>query len=145
MMFASFHSNGTTPSSNAKLNTVASGVLICSTISSSNLGGIRSALLLWYISLLKSDTMLSDNVRPEFTECPVVVRVTVGRFPSNAVATWPIPVVTDNVDTFIIPYPTGWRSGDIFWPGVHEVTYTATDAEFNEAFPCTFIVVVTGW
>ena len=40
MMFASFHSNGTIPSSYDKLNTVASGVLICSTISNSNLGGI---------------------------------------------------------------------------------------------------------
>ena len=38
MMFASFHFNGTTPSSNDKLNTVASGILICSTISYSNLG-----------------------------------------------------------------------------------------------------------
>ena len=39
-MFASFHSNGTIPSSSDKLNTVASGMLICSTISNSNLGGI---------------------------------------------------------------------------------------------------------
>ena len=41
-MFASFHSNGTIPYSNDKLNTVASGMLICSTISNSNLGGIPS-------------------------------------------------------------------------------------------------------
>ena len=36
-MFASFHSNGSIPSSNDKLNTVASGMLICSIISNSNL------------------------------------------------------------------------------------------------------------
>ena len=36
IMFASFHSNGTIPSSNDKLNTVASGMLICSTISRTN-------------------------------------------------------------------------------------------------------------
>ena len=42
IMFASFYSNGTIPSSNDKLNTVASGMLICSTISNSNLGGIPS-------------------------------------------------------------------------------------------------------
>ena len=42
MMFASFHSNGTIPSSNDKLNTVASGMLIYSTPSNSNLGGIPS-------------------------------------------------------------------------------------------------------
>ena len=33
MMFASFNSQGTTPSFNDKLNTLASGILICSTVS----------------------------------------------------------------------------------------------------------------
>ena len=39
-MFASFHSEGTIPSSSDKLNTFASGVLICSTIFLSSFGGI---------------------------------------------------------------------------------------------------------
>ena len=39
-MFASFHSNGITPSFNDKLNTLASGILICSTVSISSFGGI---------------------------------------------------------------------------------------------------------
>ena len=54
MMFASFHSNGTIPSSNDKVNTVASGMLICSTISNSNLGGISYTLgdLLSFVSLI---------------------------------------------------------------------------------------------
>ena len=56
IMFASFHSNGTIPSSNDKLNTVASGMLICSTISNSNLGGIPSTsgdlLSLWELQLV---------------------------------------------------------------------------------------------
>ena len=42
MMFASFHSKGTTPSFNDKLNTLAGGILICSTVSISSLGGIPS-------------------------------------------------------------------------------------------------------
>ena len=42
MMFASFHSKGTTPSFNDKLNTLASGILICSTVSISSFGGIPS-------------------------------------------------------------------------------------------------------
>ena len=42
VMFASFHSEGTIPSSSDKLNTFASGVLICSTISLSSFGGIPS-------------------------------------------------------------------------------------------------------
>ena len=41
-MFASFHSEGTIPSSSYKLNYFASGVLICSTISLSSFGGIPS-------------------------------------------------------------------------------------------------------
>ena len=41
-MFASFHSEGTIPSSSDKLNTFASGVLIYSTISLISFGGIPS-------------------------------------------------------------------------------------------------------
>ena len=40
MMFASFHSTGTTPSFNDKLNTLASGILICCTVFISSFGGI---------------------------------------------------------------------------------------------------------
>ena len=42
MMFASFHSKGTTPSFNDKLNTLASGILTCFTVSISSFGGIPS-------------------------------------------------------------------------------------------------------
>ena len=59
-MFASHHFNGTTPSSNDKLNTVASGMLICCTISNSTLGGIPSTQcdLLSFISHIFSATIL---------------------------------------------------------------------------------------
>ena len=42
VMFASFHYEGTIPSSSDKLNNFASGVLICSTIFISSFGGIPS-------------------------------------------------------------------------------------------------------
>ena len=42
MMFASFHSKGTTPSFNDKLDTLASGVLICYTVSINSFGRIPS-------------------------------------------------------------------------------------------------------
>ena len=63
-MFASFHSNGTIPSSNDKLNTVASGMLICSTISNSNLGGIPSTPgdLLSYIYLIFIATIVGVTI-----------------------------------------------------------------------------------
>ena len=54
IMVATFHSNGTIPSYNDKLDTVASGMLICYTISNNNLGGIISTPgdLLSFISLI---------------------------------------------------------------------------------------------
>ena len=42
VMFAYFHYGGTIPSSSEKLKKIASGVLICSTISLSSFGGIPS-------------------------------------------------------------------------------------------------------
>ena len=41
-MFTSFHSKGTTPSFTDKLNTLASGILICSIVSIHSFGGIPS-------------------------------------------------------------------------------------------------------
>ena len=63
-MFASFHSNGTIPSSHDKLNTVASGMLICSTISNSNLGGIPSTPgdLLSFISFIFIATIVGVTI-----------------------------------------------------------------------------------
>ena len=48
MMFVSFHSKRTTPSSNDKLNTLVSGILICSNVSISSFG-----LILEYCDLPK--------------------------------------------------------------------------------------------
>ena len=64
MMFASFHSNGTTTSSIDKLNTVASGMLVYSTISSSHLGGIPSTPcdLLSFISLIFLATIFGVTI-----------------------------------------------------------------------------------
>ena len=70
MMFASFHSNGTIPSSNDKLNTAASGKLICSTISSTNFERMPTTTgdLFFFISLISLATIfvfitsLSDSL-----------------------------------------------------------------------------------
>ena len=42
MVFASFHLKGTTPSVNDTLDTLASGILICSIVSIGSFGGIPS-------------------------------------------------------------------------------------------------------
>ena len=64
MMFASFHSNGTSSSSNDKLNTVASGMLICSSVSNIYLGGIPSIPgdLLSFISLISLATICTVTI-----------------------------------------------------------------------------------
>ena len=54
VIFASFHSEGNIPYSSDKLNTFASGVVICATISLSSFGGIPSTArdLLSFIFLM---------------------------------------------------------------------------------------------
>ena len=65
MMVASVHSNGTIPSTNDKLNIVASSMLICLTISNSNLGGIQSTPgdLLSFISLIVLATIFGMGLQ----------------------------------------------------------------------------------
>ena len=64
IMFASFHSNGTITYSNDKLNNVASGMLICSTISNSSFGGIPSTPgdLLSFMSLISIGTIVGVTI-----------------------------------------------------------------------------------
>ena len=54
MMFAAFHSKRTTPSFRDKLNTLASGILICSTVSIGSLGGSPStpSYLFYFIAFI---------------------------------------------------------------------------------------------
>ena len=54
MVFASFHSKGTISSFNDKFNSLESGILICSTVSSCKFGGIPSTPchLLFFITFI---------------------------------------------------------------------------------------------
>ena len=67
-MFAYFHSNGTTPSFNDKLNTLASGILICSTVSISNFGGMPSTPgdLLSFIAFILPDLGVFTRIYKEW-------------------------------------------------------------------------------
>ena len=62
-MFASFHSKGTIPSCSDMLNTCASGVQICSTVSFSILGAIPSTHgdLFSFIILLATTSGVTTN------------------------------------------------------------------------------------
>ena len=56
-MFAYFHSGQTVPFSSDKLNTFASGVLICSTISLSSFGGdLLSFIFLIFFAIISGVT-----------------------------------------------------------------------------------------
>ena len=70
-MFASFHSKGTIPSCSDMLNTCASGVLICSTVSFSILGDITSTpgdlfsfILLILLATTSGVTTICPNLSP---------------------------------------------------------------------------------
>ena len=70
VMFASFHSEGTIPSSD-KLNNFASGVLICSTISLSSFGGIPSTpgdLLSFIFLIFFAIISLLTNNCPKYSD-----------------------------------------------------------------------------
>ena len=62
-MFASFHSEGTIPSSSDKLKKIASGILICSIIYLRSVGGIPSIPgdLLSFIFLILLVIISGDN------------------------------------------------------------------------------------
>ena len=69
-MFASFHSKGTIPSCSDILNTCASGVLICSTVSFSILGDIPSTPLAHhYRGIRVNNGKLSFDVRFDHNDC----------------------------------------------------------------------------
>ena len=70
-MFASFHSKGTVPSCSDRLNTCASGVLICYTVSFSILGDIPSSpgdlfsfILLIFLATSSGVTITAPNFPP---------------------------------------------------------------------------------
>ena len=69
MLFASVHSKGTIPSFSDMLNTCASGVLICSTVSFSMLGDIPSThgdLISFILLILLATTSGLQQTAPTF-------------------------------------------------------------------------------
>ena len=85
IMFASFHSKGTIPSCSDMLNTFASGVLICSTVSFSILGDIPSTpgdlfsfilLILLATSLLMGLQLTASTYHPLIPWTLFLVQVT---------------------------------------------------------------------
>ena len=90
--------------------------------------------------------MFSDSEPPELGDCPGSLTLYADRDNDTAVGTWPVPVVTDNVDTDITPVlsegipPLGSR----FKVGEHEIEYSARDKAGNEASKCRFTIIVQG-
>jgi gliding motility-associated-like protein len=84
---------------------------------------------------------VTDNTKPVFTNCPANIAVSANPATCDAVVSWTPPTVTDNCDAAPVTTTTN-TPGSAFVPGVHTVTYEATDAAGNKE-TCSFTVTVT--
>ncbi|WP_254094638.1 HYR domain-containing protein [Dawidia soli] len=84
---------------------------------------------------------VTDNTQPVFAGCPANIHVTTNPTSCDAVVTWVPPTVTDNCDAALLVTASN-TPGSAFTPGVHTVTYEATDAAGNKE-TCSFTITVT--
>jgi HYR domain/Ricin-type beta-trefoil lectin domain-like/Secretion system C-terminal sorting domain len=80
----------------------------------------------------------NDTVKPKFPFCPASISLTT--YDSCAVATWVMPVATDNCSSATVT--SAYQPGTCFKVGVRTVVYTAKDAN-NNVGTCSFKVTVT--
>lgn len=87
---------------------------------------------------------VNDTQVPVFTDCPSNQVLTVGTYSSNCgqlVSSWSIPNATDNCSTPVITQTEGPSPSGSLTPGLHRITYKATDATGNFSL-CSFYVNV---
>ncbi len=85
------------------------------------------------------DITVTDEAPPVFNSCPTDITV-VADAECGGIATWSIPIVSDNCTSDIIPN-VDFSSGDTFPLGTTEVIYTALDQAGNNV-TCSFNVIV---
>ena len=85
------------------------------------------------------DITVVDSEAPVITGCPTNITVGTTAGSCEGVATWTLPVATDNCGIF--SFTSTHNSGDVFPIGVTTVTYTAIDSAANVTV-CTFTVTV---
>ena len=89
-----------------------------------------------------------DSERPIISDCPSSRTVFTDANSDDVTVSWDPPTVTDNYDSSVtVVQTTGLPPGSQFSidpNNVHTVTYEASDANGNEARPCTFSVFVQG-
>jgi len=86
------------------------------------------------------DIIVEDNEGPT-VDCPTDINLETTISTCDAIATWTVPVFTDNCGE-IVEETNTHNSGDTFPIGTTTVTYTATDATGNMT-ECSFDVTVT--
>ncbi len=84
---------------------------------------------------------INDTTPPVFSSCPTDIVLTNDVGVCGAVASWTLPVATDNCGGVVLT-SNNYSSGDSFLPGVTTVVYTATDTAGNTA-TCSFTVTVS--
>ncbi|HLP12161.1 MAG TPA: DUF2341 domain-containing protein [Flavobacteriales bacterium] len=82
-----------------------------------------------------------DNQVPVFTSCPSSFVLNANPGLCSAIASWAVPVATDNCGGMVINQTAGLANGSAFPIGVTTVSYVATDASGNTT-TCTFTVTV---
>ncbi len=85
------------------------------------------------------DPCLTDAEKPNFIRCPSNLQDTTTG--ASKAVTWIPPTATDNCTTSPV-VTSNFVPGSIFPVGSTTVRYDAKDARNNEAFPCTFVVII---
>jgi hypothetical protein len=96
----------------------------------------NSATCSFIVSITKP--CANDTVKPKFPFCPANISLTT--YDSCAVATWVMPVATDNCSSATVT--SAYQPGTCFKVGVRTITYTAKDLNNNIGI-CSFKVTVT--
>ena len=91
--------------------------------------------------------MFLDATPPVITNCPTTMNVFTGLNSKVAVVHWELPVVTDNYDTTVTLVQTEGSPPGSEFPitpqNIYTISYGATDASGNEAYPCSFQILVS--
>jgi len=91
-----------------------------------------------YVSLF-----LADIQSPRFLDCPQDIHTVIDSADNTAHVTWFLPIGTDNSgEDPIITESHGYKPGDRFTAGPHQVGYTITDSRGNQGSSCVFLVNV---
>jgi hypothetical protein len=97
--------------------------------------GFKTVFLTIYI-------FCTDVEGPKFYTCPLSTVVFTSRGKDTAIATWSVPIVTDNYDRKVNAIQLeGPSSNSLLKVGTHKIVYGAKDTAGNWARNCSFHII----